>query len=309
MKRILITGSLGLIGSYLYKNLKIENYELIGIDQNKGQGSVDFTFDITNKRILQKLLEQIKPTIIIHTAAIKDLKICEENSQKVFQTNYESTLDLINYVNMNVGRKIIYISSDVVFDGKDGNYKVDSKPNPINIYGKTKYLSELALSKVENSTICRTAMVLREDVNLKSPSTKLQKQLNNKVLLNQSLFIEYVYHSLKQNKQIYMSKKYICNPTPLSLLLLQIEEIIKRNITGILHTCGPIKISRYDFAKEIAKNFSLNPNLIINSEDGILPYRPKDISLDVNSTYKNLDIKKDNWDISSIINNSINKNT
>lgn len=308
MKRILITGSLGLIGSYLYKNLKIGNYELIGVDKDKGQDSVDFTFDITNKNNLQKLLDQIKPTIIIHTAAIKDLKTCEEDPQKAFQTNYESTLDFVNYVDMNADRKIIYISSDVVFDGRDGNYKVDSEPNPINIYGKTKYQSEIALSKIKNFTICRTAMVLMEDVNLESPSITLQKELNNKILLNQSLFIEYVYHSLKQNKQIYMSKDYICNPTPLCLLLLQIEKIIKRNITGILHTCGPIKISRYDFAKQIAKYFSLNLDSIINSEDGVLYYRPKDISLDINYTYKNLGINKKDWNIFSIINNSLNKN-
>jgi dTDP-4-dehydrorhamnose reductase len=307
MKTILITGSSGLIGSYLYKNLEIEGYRLTGIDKNNGLDSVDFTFDITNKKILQSILDYINPEIIIHTAAVKDLKTCEQNPREAFQTNYNSTLDLINYVKMKADRKIIYISSDVVFDGRSGNYKVDSIPNPINIYGETKYQSEIALSEIDNSTICRTSMVLKEDMNLKSPSISLQKEINNKVLLNQSLFIEYVYHSLSQNMRIYMSKDFISNPTPLSLLLLQIKEIIKRNITGILHTSGPVKISRYDFAEQIAKNFSLNSNLIINSEDGVLAYRPQNISLNVSSTYRLLDLNEKDWNILSIINSSINK--
>jgi dTDP-4-dehydrorhamnose reductase len=307
MKKILITGSSGLIGSYLYKNLGIEGHQVVGIDKYNGSDSVDFTFDITNKKILQSTLDHINPKIIIHTAAMKDLKTCEQNPQKAFLTNYDSTLDLINYVKMKADRKIIYISSDVVFDGRSRNYKVDSTPNPINTYGETKYQSEVALSEIDNSTICRTAMVLKENINLDSPSIAVQKEINNKVLLNQSLFIEYVYYSLKRNKHIYMSKVFISNPTPLSLLLLQIERIIKKNITGILHTCGPIKISRYDFAKQIAKNYSLNSDLIISSEEGVLSYRPRDISLDVNSTYRLLDLNEKDWDILSIIKNSIKK--
>lgn len=307
MKKILITGSSGLIGSYLYKNLEIEGHQVVGIDKYNGSDSVDFTFDITNKKILQSTLDHINPKIIIHTAAMKDLRTCEQNPRKAFQTNYDSTLDLINYVKMKTDRKIIYISSDVVFDGRFGNYKVDSIPNPINIYGKTKCQSEIALSGIDNSTICRTAMVLKENINLDLPSIAIQKEINNKVLLNQSLFIEYVYYSLKRNKHIYMSKDFISNPTPLSLLLLQIERIIKKNITGILHTCGPIKISRYDFAKQIAKNYSLNSDLIISSEEGVLSYRPRDISLDVNSTYRLLDLNEEDWDILSIIKNSIKK--
>jgi dTDP-4-dehydrorhamnose reductase len=304
-KTIVITGSSGIIGASLSRALR-KSFTVFGIDTIPDKLHTQFTLDITNDKSFKRVLVAINPDIIIHTAAMKDMKLCQENETQAYNNNVKPAKTIFSYLQQESGKKLIYISSDIVFDGIKGDYDEKDTTNPINVYGKTKLECEKIFIAHENVAICRTAMVLKSEGDLKTPTKQVLNELKKDTLYNQSLFIEYVYHALKKGVNIYLSKVHLSNPTPNKLLTQIIQEVISKDARGVLHTAGPVQISRYDFALEVARHFNLNREFLhASSTVGTLPYRPKNVTLNVKRTYEVLSIDDKNWSISDIINSSI----
>lgn len=301
-EKILITGSAGVIGKNLYSFLKDGNYDVFGIDIIENEYSVQKLLDITDKIAFLELLNDVNPEVIIHTAAIKDMKTCQENEKSAFEANVEPSNTILSYLEQNSKCRCIYISSDIVFNGLKGNYSEKDKTDPINIYGKTKLQSENILKKCKRVSICRTALVLDYIGSFDIIPIALEKELLKDILLNQSLLIKFVYHKLKRGEEIFLSDEHISNPTPVPLLNILIEKVISQGIYGKLHTAGPIQVSRLDFALKVAEIFNLDESLIkISSTAGMLEYRPKNVSMNIDDTYNKLKIRKEDWSLEKII--------
>jgi len=294
-RHIFITGASGFIGQSLTKYFSnLSGYKVFGVDV-VGTKSVFFTpIDITNILEFKQYLHYVRPDIIIHCAAIKNLPDCEQNKLKAFEVNTLSTETLAQYSKIN-GCKIIYISSDVLFNGHRGDYKTDDKVSPINWYGKTKIFSEIILSSLENSAILRTALVIGK----LSPTYKkvLNNELDNDVLINQTLLPQYIYHRLLSSRQVRMPNNIISNPTPVELLCRFVLQVIILDRTGIFNACGAEKISRFQFSKLIASIFKFDSELLIEANDNISELRPKDISLDTTDTFDDLRIVPEDWSL------------
>lgn len=289
--KILITGSHGYIGSYLYSKLDALGYNLVGIDKHKdAHQTIDATEDIFEKFLLES-----KPEIIIHTAAAKDLKYCEDNRIQAWISNVKPAVHILNFLKQSPSTKVIYISSDVIFDGEKGNYKVSDRPNPINWYGETKLQNELIFQMVDNTTILRTALVYGD---LTGDYKKiLISELGNEILLNQSLLPHYVYNRLYNNMPVKLPNNIISSPTHLETIFQGIVNVIQNDIRGVYHLAGSEIISRYDFAVKIARYHNLDEKLVSKDEGAILPFRPKNIGLDINDSYKKLCLNVEDWRI------------
>lgn len=122
--------------------------------------NLDFkALDITNSEEVLKLIEEIKPEVIYHCAAWTNVDGAEDNYDLCYSVNVDGTKNLVEAAKK-VGAKIVYISSDYVFDGtKDGLYIEDDKVNPLNAYGKTKYLGEEEARKYDKHFIVRISWV------------------------------------------------------------------------------------------------------------------------------------------------------
>lgn len=296
--KILITGSSGLIGEDIYKKLKSSKNELIGIDIIKSETTQE-VIDISNRKDLGNLLIKIKPNIIVHAGAIKSLQECEKDKVKSWNINVESTAEIVQYAKKNIC-KVIYISSDVIFDGTKGDYDIDDLPNPINWYGTTKYHSELLISELENYAICRTALVLSKlNTNLKK---QLDIEVNNEILNNQSVLPHYIYYRLQDNKKVLLPRDIISSPTDKELISNSISKIIDNNLFGIFNTVGSESISRFDFALKIAEKFGFDKNLILPDNSKILEIRPKNLSMQHTESYKKLGLYSKDWDVESVLN-------
>lgn len=279
---ILITGSAGLIGSTLYQHFLNQNIRVVGID-NKPSDTVDNVVDVSDRAALHQILTELSPTCIIHAAAIKGLVDCETDREVSWNTNVGSTLEIVQYAHTH-GTKIVYISSDVVFDGQRGNYTETDLPNPINWYGTTKYMSELALGKIPNVAICRTALVVGDL--LPHQRDELQREIGNDVLQNQSLFPYYVAERLWAGLPVAVPETIVSSPTHVSLLVHLIDTILNRDLVGTFHCVGSEQISRYTFAKKIAEYLGHDTNLVIADEKNIASIRPKSIGLNVDESYR-----------------------
>lgn len=296
--KIFITGSAGLIGSSLYTVLKQTDFVVYGVDSAEGI-SVDCVLDVSLKAQLKQKLNEFNPQIIIHAAAIKSLTNCEDDKLRSWDVNVESTAEIVQYAKIH-DVKIVYISSDVVFDGKVGNYKEIDQPNPINWYGTTKYHSELLIREIPNSVICRTALVLG---NLRDGDKKqLVIELESDVLNNQSLLPYFVLDRLKNGQKVMLPNQIISSPTHIDLLKTAVIELIKKNLKGIYHCTGSEPVSRYDFAIKIAEFFNLDKTLIEVDESNILAIRPKNLSMNVKNTYEEIGLKISDWNIENLIN-------
>ena len=264
--RVLVTGGLGYIGRFVCSCLKNE-YEVISTDCRKPE---DMTgrfecLDITDCKEVQKQLLSIKPDVIIHLAGIKDLNFSQKNKKITYDINVHGTDNLIDACK-NIGIRMIFLSTDYVFDGRKGMYKEDDAANPQTYYGLTKVEAEKLIRKDLNDyVIIRTGGVFGSHNGMMSP-----------------LFL-WLLDSLKAGKQVDAYTDVFNTPTPLETLGDCMDKIIKTKSSGLFHIAGPEKINRYDFFKKIAKRLGYDQNLIMpvtNDAANQSFLRPTDISLD-----------------------------
>lgn len=294
--KVLITGGSGFIGSFLASFLEQKKYTVWGVDVNKGRDSIVDVSDFTQ---MEEIIKCVRPNVVIHCAARKNLPDCEEHKLETFMTNVLST-EHIARLSQIYKYKIIYISSDVVFDGNKGNYGIHDEVNPINWYGKTKAFSEIILRGTLDYAICRTALVIGK---LNSEYKKLlEHEVKESILVNQTLLPQFIYRRLKNNLPIELPTIYLSNPTPVELLAIFVLKIIQGNHQGIYHTCGTDAISRFDFAKTIAEIFGFEQGLIKMNDDMISPIRPKDISMNVKDSFEKLKIDMEEWKLTNYLN-------
>ena len=296
-KKILITGGTGFIGSHISPLLQEQGFAVSKLDI---VGECEYLGDVSNKEFITSVIEDLKPNFVIHCAARKNLPDCEENKLETFQSNVLST-EYIADLSKRIPFKLIYISSDVVFDGKKGNYQITDNINPINWYGKTKVFSESIIHGISDYAICRTALVIGK---LNQEYTDLLKQeIESEILVNQTLLPQFIYSRLKSHKAISLPTQYISNPTPVELLEQYIFKIITKNEIGTFHTSGINSVSRFDIANLIAESFSFDKKLIHIDNSVVSNLRPKDISLEVSETMRKLGINPIDWELRSYFSN------
>ena len=114
--------------------------------------------DITNSDQVFKCIDHYKPTIIIHTAALTDIRFCELNWKEAENVNVGGTWHVLNAAE-HVGAKIIFISTACVFDGEMGPYSETDRPGPKNYYALSKYAAEQLVQRYKRHLIVRTNFV------------------------------------------------------------------------------------------------------------------------------------------------------
>jgi dTDP-4-dehydrorhamnose reductase len=222
--KIFITGSDGQLGKALQKVLKNKHKLFLGTQEN---------CDITNCQQVIKVVRGFKPEIIIHAAAYTDVDSCETNKKLAFNVNAEGTKNVASGAK-NVGAKLVYISTDFVFDGKNKKpYLETDEPNPLSVYGRSKLAGEEWTKKLSSKYfILRTAWLYG-------------KEGKN--------FVKTMLSLAKEKDEVKVVNDQIGTPTYAADLVAVIEKIIKTDIYGLYHASNNGECSWYDFACEIFK--------------------------------------------------------
>lgn len=140
---VFLTGGSGLLGSYLIKELENRSINYTS--------PTSLEFDITNNPYLEPGFD-----VVIHCAAVAKYRDVESDIPKALSTNIIGTCNIINEC-IKTNTKMVYISTDHVFDGTEGPYNTDDKINPLTNYAKTKAAGELATRTYPNSLVIRTS--------------------------------------------------------------------------------------------------------------------------------------------------------
>ena len=271
--RILITGAFGQLGHALQSVLsKKSNYELICTGRKVKKGQEGIPLDIRNQVALKELINTTAPDILINLAAMTNVDACELNPKLAGEINVAG----LEHICDSFKGKIIHLSTDYVFDGTSGPYKEDDPLNPISIYGKTKLASEHILLEKDIKNLVIRGNVLYDY----SPHTSAS-------------FLNWVVSSLKGNQEIKVVEDQFNNPTWTRSMSDIIVLSIENDLEGIIHWGDSEHISRFEFAKLIAKKFSLNESLIkpvLTSELNQPARRPLQSGLSTEKLVNMLDI-------------------
>ena len=266
MERLLITGASGLLGSEIVQ-LARKDYEVIPSHNTKLFHSDSLRLDITDQKQVSSLFRQLKPDTVIHTAAETSVDRCEIQKELAWKINVEGTGN-VAVTCSKINAKIVYISTDYIFDGEKRFYTEEDTPNPINHYGITKLKGERQVKK-----FCKNYVILRTSVLYGWHPWKQN-------------FVTWVINSLKQKKKISIVKDHFNTPTLADNLAKMTIEAVQKNVQGLYHASGSQRISRYEFAQQIAKTFNLNQSLInpikMKQVTAWKAKRPKDSSLNTN---------------------------
>ena len=199
----LITGGTGILGKELrnlYPNALCPSHSVL---------------DISNRKMVFDFFKNNDIDIIIHTAAITNIRQCENEKSLAWLTNVDGTKNLVDAsLNSNSKIKFLYVSTACVFDGHVGMYDENSVPYPENFYALTKLIGEQHVSKLSESLILRTNFVGRN----KWPYPKAFTDR-----FGTYLFADQVTKG--------------------------IDDVLKENLDGIVHIVGDKKISMFELAQ------------------------------------------------------------
>ena len=249
MKRILITGASGMLGSSLALSLS-KKYIVFGTGNSKMSSLSNYMkFDLLSNSY-KKLIDWSQPDIIIHCAALTNGSYCEKNYQEAFNINGYSVKKLINFTNNKV--KIIYVSSDAVFSSKLHVPTETDFTEPENIYGKSKELGEFFLLNAG-----RDYLILR--------TTIVGNNINK---LDSRGFVEWILNSVKDEQKITLFSDVLFNPISIWDFIDEIVFLIKEDnfYNNIFHLCGTEIISKYDFCIRLIEEYKLNKDFVIKSK-------------------------------------------
>ncbi len=232
-KKIMITGAAGMLGGALFSAYR-KKHQCFSLDINLPQEYDNWVnCDLTDAPAVRQAFEKIKPDTVIHCAALVNVDACESSPALADKLHVGATKTLSDLCRL-AQAKLVYISTDSVFDGKSkGLYTEEDPVGPLNIYAKTKLEGERAALRCENSLVLRTNIF---------GWTKESKS-----------FAEWVLKCLREQKAMNMFTDVFYTPIATCKLAEIIEGALAKNLAGLYHAAGKDKISKYDFALKVAR--------------------------------------------------------
>jgi dTDP-4-dehydrorhamnose reductase len=251
--KIIILGGKGQLGKE-FENFLKDKAEIYSFSH--------LELDVLNQELLIKKIQEIKPEIVINCSAYTKVDKAEEEKEECIKVNAIGAKN-VSYASYKVGAKVIYFSTDYIFDGeKESPYTELDSPNPISTYGRSKLLGEIYTSKHNpNYLILRISWLYG---------------------INGRNFIKTIIKKAKEEKELKIVSDQKGSPTYTLDVVKQTWELIKKDKVGIYHSADQGETSWYEFAKKIIEKLKINVKIspIKTGEYPALAKRPKYSVLD-----------------------------
>lgn len=247
MKKVLITGGSGQLGHDIKK--KLDELGVIAYAPTTSE------MDITNKEEVLRVISEFAPDVIFHCAAYTAVDKAEEEKERCYDVNVNGTKNITDAAN-NINAKVVYISTDYVFDGaKEGIYEIEDKTSPINYYGYTKLCGEEIIKTLNDYLIVRISWVFG---------------INGKNFVKTMLKLSETRDEINVVSDQYGSPTYTEDLTDLLI------EMVEKNKCGVFHATNEGFCSWYEFAKYIFEinNVDIKVNPILTKDYPTAAKRP-----------------------------------
>lgn len=228
--KVVVTGVQGQLGYDVAKQLTARNHQVFGINRK--------TLDITDEKAVQAYIEEVKPDAILHSAAYTNVDAAEEDRDTAYNVNALGSKYLAQSANK-VGAKMVYVSTDYVFDGTASKpYEVEDPTHPLGVYGKTKYAGEeFVKQNLDRYFIVRTAWVFG---------------------VNGNNFVKTMLRLAEERDELGVVHDQVGSPTYTVDLARFIIDLVESDKYGIYHATNEGVCSWYEFAVEIFNQVGFN---------------------------------------------------
>lgn len=247
-KRVLVTGAFGQLGQAVLMELQA-HFDLLATGKSPRMRESHLcreeTLDLRDGDACARVLRQFCPQVVVHLAAETSVDRCERDREHAWDTNVRGTENLLKALKGTPAR-VILLSTDYVFDGSDGPYDEEAKPDPVNYYGRTKLAAENA---VRGSGLPWT--ILRTNVLYGAASGQKQN------------FVSWVVAALSRGVSIRVVTDQFNNPTWTGAMAEVIGQSVLLPLEGLFHYGGSTYLSRLEFAQQIARCYDLDAGLIL----------------------------------------------
>tara|TARA_B100001250_G_scaffold84369_1_gene69720 strand:+ start:5029 stop:5943 length:915 start_codon:yes stop_codon:yes gene_type:complete len=242
--KILITGSNGLLGQKLVHKLRVDNtIELIATSKGENRvsnkdGYTYVSLDVTNKKEVEKVIRDQEPNVVVNTAAMTNVDLCEDKKKECDALNIDAVRYLADECER-IDAQLIQISTDFIFDGKNGPYTEQDIPNPLSYYGLSKLKSEqlLQVHKVK-WTVLRTIIVFGVGENLSKGNVVL-----------------WAKDALAKGDTLNIIDDQFRSPTLAEDLADICILAAKKKALGIFNASGKDIMSIYEIVERVAKHY------------------------------------------------------
>ena len=251
-QRILITGSNGLLGQKLIAALRDDDgTDLIATSRGEDRSTDPLgdryrSLDITDKAAVQAVFDEVRPEVVIHTAAMTNVDACELDPGACHLQNVEATRFLVDAAR-ELDSHFIFLSTDFIFDGKAGPYREEDEPAPLSVYGRSKLEGERL---VQESGLPRWAIARTIIVYGTAPG------------LSRSNVVLWAKQALEKGDPIRVVDDQWRMPTLAEDLADGCVRIARQGATGTFHLSGPDGMSILELVERVGAFFGLDTTMV-----------------------------------------------
>lgn len=245
MKKLLITGGSGFVGQnladFFAPRCAVVTAYLSHPPASLATHAQPVRLDVRDARETLSVVERVSPDVVIHAAGNKDVRFCEDHPEEAFRVNAEGTRNVAR-ASRAAGAKLIYLSTDLVFGGVEGNYKECDAPRPASVYGASKLEGErLAFEELgDEAAVCRSGGIY----GMRSP------------------LLSWLASELGAGRAVDCFVDVFNTPTYAENLAEMFDAVIEKRLTGVFHTAGRERVSRFEFFRSYARAFGLGLGLL-----------------------------------------------
>jgi dTDP-4-dehydrorhamnose reductase len=264
--RLLITGASGLLGAYLLRELV--NHDGI-VARGGPQGGERFgiplrPIDLTDADAVAEAFRTDRPDVVLHAGALALVADCCRDPKKAWNINVAGTTMLAR-LSAEAGARLVFVSTDLVFDGDGAPYQEKDSPSPVSVYGRTKQAAEEAVFAAPRSAVVRISL------------------LYGPALHGRPSFYDEQAAALRVGRPVTLFRDEWRTPLDLTTAARGLIAVTMSDFSGLLHVGGPERLSRLDMGLRLAAFLGVDPSPIVATDRASAPAsepRPRDVSLD-----------------------------
>jgi len=242
MKSILIVGAEGYLGHHVEQHFEGLGWTVHCTGLGDSKRANYHCLDITARADVVRIVQTLRPEIVVHAAGLSSLALCEKEPERARAVNVGGTRNLIEAIRpLNNSCKLVFLSSDYVFAGREGNYAEESERNPQTEYGKTKLTSE-------------------DDIRAALPNSIILRMSN--VYGHGGHFYNFVHGSLAAGRPVELFADTCFTPVSIDYLVRAMKVIFEKDFSGVLHLAGPERLSRHEFGLKVAEQLNADAGLV-----------------------------------------------
>ena len=266
--RWLVTGSSGQLGGYLLRHLRERGEPAVawsGTARGELFGYPLNPVDLSNPDGVAAAVRAARPDLIVHTAAVARVDDCHRDPERARRVNTRGS-ELLAELAAEFGARLVFVSTDLVFDGERGGYREDDPSRPLSVYGRTKADAEAAVLAAPRGVVARFSLLF------------------GPTLVGRPSFFDGMVAALRGGQPLTLFADEWRTPLGAHGAARALAELAHSDVVGLLHVGGPERLSRLEMGLRLAEHLSVSPERIIATARDAVPAaepRPRDTSLDV----------------------------